>query len=69
MPKGERDFLMARFEEMRNSAADYADYQSADDRGRQLDVHVAGRFAITYWVDFADRHLKIMGVDWADDVL
>lgn len=23
--------------------------------GRELDNHVAGRFAITYWDDFADR--------------
>ena len=37
--------------------------------GRPLDVHIAGRFAISYWDDFADRHVKIMDVDWADDVL
>ena len=69
LKKRERDFLTARFEEMQNAPGDYADYQSADDRGRPLDVHVAGRFAITYWDDFADRHLKIMDVNWADDVL
>jgi len=42
---------------------------AVDGRGRPLDVHIAGRFAITYWDDFADRHVKIMDVDWADDVL
>lgn len=69
LKKRDREFLMARFEEIRNAPANYADYQSADDRGRPLDVHVAGRFAIIYWDDFADRHLKIMGIDLADDVL
>ena len=69
LKKRDRDFLMARFEQIRDSPADHEDYKSVDERGRSLDVHVAGRFAITYWDDFADRHVKIMDVDWADDVL
>lgn len=69
LKKRERDFLTARFEEIRTSPGDHADYQVGDDRGRSLDVHIAGRFAITYWDDFADRHLKIMDVDWADNVV
>jgi len=67
--KRDRDFLFRRFEEIRDFPANYADYQDADEIGRPLDVHIAGRFAISYWDDFADRHLKIMAVDWADDVL
>jgi hypothetical protein len=31
-----------------------------------VDSHIAGRFAITFWDDFADRHVKIMAVRWAD---
>jgi len=33
-----------------------------------LDVHIAGRFAVAFWDDQADQHLKIMGVTWADEV-
>ncbi len=69
LKKRDRDFLMARFEQIRESPANHADYQGMDDRGRSLDVHIAGRFAISYWDDFADRHVKIMDVAWADDVL
>ena len=69
LKKGDREFLTAWFEQIRNSPATHADYRSSDDSGRPSDVHVAGRFAITYWDDFADRHVKIMDVDWADDVL
>ena len=69
LKKRDRDFLMARFEQIRDSPTVHADYESVDERGRPLDVHIAGRFAITYWDDFADRHVKIMDVDWADDVL
>jgi hypothetical protein len=44
------------------------DYRVRDDDGRDLDGHIAGRFAIHFWDDFADRHVKIMGVTWADEV-
>lgn len=69
LKKRDRDFLTSRFEQIRDSPAAHADYESSDDSGRALDVHVAGLFAITYWDDIADRHVKIMDVDWADDVL
>lgn len=67
--KRDRDFLFQRFGQIRELPEDHADYQEADETGRVFDVNVAGRFAISYWDDFADRHLKIMAVDWADDVL
>ena len=67
--KRDRDFLFQRFEQIREFPAGHADYQEAGETGRMFDTHVAGRFAISYWDDFADRHLKIMAVDWADDVL
>ena len=69
LKKRDRDFLMARFERIRDFPAQHADYQSADEKGRSLDVHIAGRFAVIYWDDAADGHLKIMDVAWADDVV
>jgi hypothetical protein len=64
--KRDREFLRARFEEIRNAPIRFSVYRSRDATGRELDNHVAGRFAITYWDDFADRHVKIMDVRWAD---
>jgi hypothetical protein len=64
--KRDREFLRARFEEIRDSPARCSAYRSKDETGRDLDNHVTGRFAITYWDDFADRHVKIMAVRWAD---
>ena len=43
--------------------ADAADF---DDTGRQLHIAIIGDFALTYWVDDADRHVKILDVHAAD---
>jgi hypothetical protein len=64
--KQDREFLMTRFEQIRRAPARHAEFITRDEVGRDLDNHIAGRFAITYWDDFADRHVKIMGVTWAD---
>jgi hypothetical protein len=58
-----------RFEAIRDFPRAHVDYRHRDETGRDLDGHIAGRFAIVFWDDFADRHIKIMGVTWADDVI
>jgi hypothetical protein len=66
--KRDRDSLLQRFDAIRDFPAQHMDYRVRDDDGRDLDGHIAGRFAIHFWDDFADRHVKIMGVTWADVV-
>ena len=68
LKKRDREFLLSRFEAIRDFPAQHADYRHRDETGRDLDGHIAGRFAIVFWDDFADRHVKIMGVAWADEV-
>jgi len=46
----------------------HVDYHHRDERGRDLDGPIAGRFAIVFWDDAADPHIKIMGVTRADEV-
>ena len=67
--KTDRDFLLARFVGIRDYPERYCDYRTQDETGRDIDGHVAGRFAIVFWNDFADRHVKILGVTWADQNL
>lgn len=43
--------------------ADAADF---DDTGRELQIAIIGDFALTYWIDDADRHVKILDVHAAD---
>jgi hypothetical protein len=66
--KRDREFLIARFEAIRDFPQKYVDFRTTDESGRDLDGHIAGRFAIVFWDDFVDRHVKIMDVTWADEV-
>ena len=43
-----------------------ADASDFDDTGRQLQISIIGDFALTYWIDDADRHVKILDVHAAD---
>jgi mRNA-degrading endonuclease RelE of RelBE toxin-antitoxin system len=42
---------------------DAADF---DDTGRQLQIAIIGDFALTYWIDDDDRHVKIPDIHAAD---
>ena len=44
------------------------DYMEPNERGIELAVHLAHGFAIKYWTDFADRHVKILDLVAADQV-
>ena len=43
-----------------------SDYREANSRGITLDVHLCAGFAIKYWIDFADRHVKVLDLEPAD---
>lgn len=42
---------------------DATDY---DDTGRLLHVTIVGDFALMYWIDDADRHVKMLDIHAAD---
>jgi len=43
-----------------------ADYAETDELGRQYHVHIFGKYALKYWIDEADRHLKMMEMRASD---
>jgi hypothetical protein len=45
----------------------FGDFPERDARGRDLAVHVFGDYAILFWDDFADRHLKVLEITNADE--
>ncbi len=61
-----RQRLRDRFDEICDAPEQCSDYQQQDSNGRQLDVNICGRFAIAYWIDHADKHLKILEI-WPAD--
>jgi hypothetical protein len=64
-PREQRD-LLQRFRDIAAFPSRFSDYVEHDAAGRRVDVHVFGRFAVKFWDDFADRHVKILDLHFAD---
>lgn len=58
--------LLQHFRNIAASPSQFSDFVEYDTAGRRVDVHVFGRFAIKFWDDFADRHVKILDLHFAD---
>ncbi len=57
--------LRRRFRQIQESPHRFSDFTEPDESGRLHDVHLFAGFAIYYWDDFADRHIKITGLERA----
>ncbi len=66
LPKSYRRILRDRFVAIRDYPAAHADYTEPDAQGRAVAINICGSYAIKYWVDHADRHIKILDVHLAD---
>ena len=66
LKRREQEQLLKRFRDIAAFPANYADFFEHDSEGRRVGVHVFGRFAIKFWDDFADRHVKILDLHFAD---
>lgn len=64
-PKEQAD-LLKRFREIAAFPSKFSDFVERDSAGRRVDVHIVGKFAIKFWNDFADRHVKILDAHLAD---
>ncbi|WP_131990072.1 hypothetical protein [Chthoniobacter flavus] len=58
--------LLQRFRQIAEMPDRYADYTERDAIGRDVNVHIIGKFAVKYWDDFADRQVKILDLHAAD---
>lgn len=66
LPPREQQDLLKRFREIAEAPAHFTDFAEHDSTDRRVDVHVFGRFAVKFWDDFADRHVKILDLHFAD---
>lgn len=62
----ERRRLRARFAEILESPSRWAEFEEKDASGRLLGINICGKFAVKFWDDFADRHVKILRIKSAD---
>lgn len=66
LPIGRRRILRGAFTRIAATPDLLSDYREPNPRGITLDVHLCGGFAIKYWIDFPDRHIKVLGLEPAD---
>ena len=57
--------LFSRLEEAPDLVSEF---NVTDEKGRQLDGFIFEDFAFYYWIDFADRHVKVLAFEPADHI-
>ncbi len=62
-----RDAIWRRLGEIAEMPDRFEDFHERDARGRELAGHIFGGYAILFWDDLADRHLKVLEITSADD--
>ncbi len=65
-PKKVRQALLDHFVRLRMIPDRYSDFDERDSIGRRIEISICAGFAIHYWIDFADRHVKVLSIKVAD---
>ncbi|MEQ1858743.1 MAG: hypothetical protein ABMA13_02275 [Chthoniobacteraceae bacterium] len=66
MPKRTRKSLLEHFVRLRSTPDRHSDFHEQDRIGRRVEISVFAGYAIHYWIDFADRHIKVLAIKPAD---
>lgn len=66
LPAARRRIFTEHFYLLQKHPTVHSDYRDTDAHGRSVHVSILDGFAIYYWVDEADRHVKILEVIAAD---
>jgi mRNA-degrading endonuclease RelE of RelBE toxin-antitoxin system len=66
LPRKDQRLLRNRFVAIQAHPGRYSDYPESDSAGRRVAIHICGKYAIKFWEDHADQHVKILDVHFAD---
>ena len=66
LPARFRKAIRSSFTSIGSDPLGCSDATEYDDAGRLLHVTIIGEFALMYWIDDADRHVKILDIHAAD---
>jgi len=66
LPKRSRIRLLDHFNKIRSTPEGLSDYHEHDLVGRRVEISIFAGHAIHYWIDHADRHIKILALKSAD---
>jgi hypothetical protein len=66
LPKSKRDLLLRHLTKIRSFPSNHSDYHERDGVGRRIEISIVSGWAIHYWIDSADRHVKVLALERAD---
>jgi len=66
LPKKVRLRLIHHFYKIRSYPEIHSDYHEKDSVGRRVEICIFMNYAVHFWIDFADRHVKILAIKAAD---
>ena len=66
IPKRIRTRLLNHFVKLRSTPDQYSDYHEQDRIGRRIEISVFAGYSIHCWIDFPDRHVKVVAIKPAD---
>jgi len=66
LPMRERRRLRHCFVRISQDPSGRSDYQERDAVGRPVEIHICAGHAFKYWIDHADRQIKVLDVYSAD---
>ncbi len=58
LPRKDQLLLRRSFITIQDFPGRHSDYVAYDGEGRRVDIHICGKYAIKFWEDSADKHLK-----------
>ncbi len=62
IPKRVRTRLLNHFTKLRATPDLYSENFEHDGIGRRVEISVFGGYSIHYWIDFPDRHVKVLAI-------
>ena len=66
LPKTVRARVVGHLAKLRLTPKQYSDYAESDSTGRRVEISIVAGHAIHYWIDDADRHIKVLAIEVAD---
>jgi len=60
-----RDRILAFFDQLEESPYGLSHYRENDSAGSPREVTIVGDHAVTYWVDYTDKHVKVLRIESA----
>jgi len=66
LPSRTRQRIRNAIHSIRKDPRGNSDAVDYDEMGRRLEIAIVGDYALMYWIDEADRHVKILDIHAAD---